>query len=293
MSSPSKAPSYGAADYWDARYSEETVAFDWLFDYTELSHLIEQLLQDKDEPVLMVGCGNALFSPEMYRVGGYTNLVNTDLSPVVISQMKERFPDMIWKEMDVLNMSEISDGAYKVVVDKSLIDTLLCYPDSINNTKAMIDEIRRVLAPGGRYLAFSLHSPEEIKEHFECYSDWQFTLFRVKSNRWNDTNNRRRAVAHTMIVADVPFEDGTFPCGKHPLSLEGVLTEEEYQVLQKKADEVNLNFALNKADVDMQIKLLDNALAQTQAQEIPVARKKNKNKKKPLDDDAMGTETKE
>jgi ubiquinone/menaquinone biosynthesis C-methylase UbiE len=61
-------------------------------------------------------------------VGGYTNITNIDLSSVVINQQAARFPEQQWLTMDVLNMA-FSDESFPYVIDKSLIDTLLCYPD--------------------------------------------------------------------------------------------------------------------------------------------------------------------
>ena len=89
-----------------------------------MQQVVTQLLS-KEWPVLLPGCGNALFSCDMY-LDGYNNMKNVDVSPVVIEQQKERFPDMTWEVMDCLNMATESDGAYRGIVDKSLIDTILC-----------------------------------------------------------------------------------------------------------------------------------------------------------------------
>jgi len=130
--------------------------------------------------------------------------------------------------------------------------------------RGMINEIERVLQPGGRYITFSLHSIEEILPRFqrkpilnsktgeiilEEYG-WKISTFRVKSNRWNLKANRRRAVAHTMIICDKPLanidEDGkktTFPY-TYPLDMPNVLTEEEYDVMKARFDEViNCSFS--------------------------------------------------
>jgi len=43
----------------------------------------------------MVGCGNSKLSGQMFK-NGYGNVVNIDISPSVIAQMKEQFPDLVW-----------------------------------------------------------------------------------------------------------------------------------------------------------------------------------------------------
>jgi hypothetical protein len=102
----------------------------------------------------------------------------------------------------------------------------------------MIDEIYRVMAPGSRYVTFSLHSIEEIKDKFTLpMYDWKVNAFRVKSNRWNERENCRRAVAHTMIICDKPNENGIYP--SNSTQVPGVLTDEEYLQLKTVADKVS------------------------------------------------------
>jgi ubiquinone/menaquinone biosynthesis C-methylase UbiE len=105
----------------------------------------------------------------------------------------------------------------------------------------MIDEIYRVLAPGGRYITFSLHDVNEI---LGKYSDkkynWSVTAHRVKSNRWNAGEHCRRAVAHSMLICVKHHvaAAATTSATVDPLpSLEShVLTDEEFKHLQEKAN---------------------------------------------------------
>src|SRR3546814_10709500 len=57
---------------------------------------------------------------------GYEGIVNTDISAVVIQQQREACPEMRWEVMDVRSM-DFPDGYFDVVMDKSLIDTVMCY----------------------------------------------------------------------------------------------------------------------------------------------------------------------
>ena len=58
----------------------------------------------------MVGCGNSQLSADMYDVG-YSNIVNVDISDVVIRQMIEKHgkdrPNMTFAKMDILQVSTI------------------------------------------------------------------------------------------------------------------------------------------------------------------------------------------
>jgi EEF1A lysine methyltransferase 4 len=52
-------------------------------------------------------------------------MTNIDISSVVINQQKAKYPHLTWLQMDVLEMT-FPNESFDAVVDKSLIDTLLC-----------------------------------------------------------------------------------------------------------------------------------------------------------------------
>ena len=59
-------PNYGDANYWNLRYLEDVDSpFDWLFDFKDLQEILEHLLPQKDTRILLVGAGNAPFSPDL------------------------------------------------------------------------------------------------------------------------------------------------------------------------------------------------------------------------------------
>jgi SAM-dependent methyltransferase len=119
-------PQYGEPDYWDKRYSQQKhKTFDWLENWESLKPLLEPILTPESS-ILMLGCGNALISQEMYD-DGYQNITNIDISQVVIDDMKERNvdrPNMTWEVMDVMKMS-YEDNTFDIAIDKSTIDALL------------------------------------------------------------------------------------------------------------------------------------------------------------------------
>lgn len=101
----------------------------------------------------------------------------------------------------------------------------------------MITEIHRVLAPGSMYITFSLHTIEEIYSKFLLPDyDWKVYTYRVKSNRWNDKENRMRSVAHSMVVCIKNFTNNSTESLTLPASFPGVLSEEEYIQLKTRAD---------------------------------------------------------
>jgi len=257
-------PDYGSTDYWNQRYGREHMdPYDWLFDFRELEMIINHLIPDKKAPILLIGCGNAPFSGDLYS-GGYTNLTNTDISTVVIEQQKAKHPEQKWLLMDVMEMS-FDDQSIPVLLDKSLIDTVLCYSDSVNETKRMIKEVYRIMAPGSRYITFSLHSPNEVLRYIADpqFSEWAVSAFRIKSSRWTEEDARRHAaVAYTMVVADRCNRDGSFKANaQHPLPMTEALSEEAYQELRANAEWFNFTLAMKSVTVNQLMRELDLCLA--------------------------------
>lgn len=61
-----KMPNYADADYWDNRYKEDVDSpFDWLFRFEDVKDIIDALVPDKSTKILLVGSGNAPFSPDL------------------------------------------------------------------------------------------------------------------------------------------------------------------------------------------------------------------------------------
>jgi SAM-dependent methyltransferase len=161
-------PNYGDPKYWDKRYEDqEDTTFDWLEDWSSLKDLITAQIR-KDSKILILGCGNAEFSEDMYDAG-YLDLHNIDISNVVIDQMKKRNeerPKMKWEVMDITDLKYESD-TFDMAIDKSTIDALLCGDNAFLNVAKMTKEVQRVLKPGALYFVVSYGRPENRTFHFE------------------------------------------------------------------------------------------------------------------------------
>ena len=119
-------PNYGDPKYWDKRYKDQqNSTFDWLEDWVSLKEIITEIIPTHSK-ILILGCGNAEFSEDMYDAG-YEDIHNIDISTVVIDQMKDRNKDrskMKWDVMDVTDLQYESES-FDVAIDKSTIDALL------------------------------------------------------------------------------------------------------------------------------------------------------------------------
>lgn len=168
-------PNYGDPEYWEKRYEEQKgKTFDWLEDYETLSTFMKQLISP-DSRVLILGCGNAELSEDMYQ-DGFTHIDNIDISSVVIQQMRERNlekSDMTWTVMDVMDM-KFPSNYFDLAIDKSTIDALLCGDNAFINVAKMTKEVQRVLKVGGVYMAISYGIPDTRLDHFSWkHLNWE------------------------------------------------------------------------------------------------------------------------
>ena len=100
-------PNYGDPKYWDKRYSDNAgTMFDWLEDFYSLKPLLYDLIPDKSSRILIIGCGNAPLSEDMYD-DGYHNIFNIDISSVVINQMRERNSSRELMQYEVMDCTDM------------------------------------------------------------------------------------------------------------------------------------------------------------------------------------------
>ncbi|KAF0922909.1 hypothetical protein E2562_002154 [Oryza meyeriana var. granulata] len=164
---------YGAAAYWDARYSSPSSSssssgggggafFDWYQTYPALRPLLRARLPTSSR-VLMLGCGNSLLSEDMVK-DGYEEVVNVDISSIVIEQMREKhvdIPQLTYFQMDVRDMSFFGDKTFDCVLDKGTLDAMMCGDDAPLGASKMLAEVARLLRPGGIYMLITYGSPKE------------------------------------------------------------------------------------------------------------------------------------
>ncbi|KAG0556972.1 hypothetical protein KC19_11G092000 [Ceratodon purpureus] len=158
---------YGDESYWNERYSQDVGSFDWYQTYANMAPLINMYIPKSDN-VLMVGCGNAVISEEMIN-DGYETITNIDISQVVIDAMKEKYknmPQLRYQRMDVRQLN-YKAKEFDSVIDKGMLDSLMCGPSASTNVASMIKEIYRVLKPGGVYMLITYGDPRVRVPHLK------------------------------------------------------------------------------------------------------------------------------
>ena len=136
----------------------------------------------------MVGCGNSSLSAEIYESGQTTAIVNTDVSSVVIDQMKKRFQHcdkMSWMLSDATNMPEFEEGSFESVFDKGTLDAL-CTDEGLaaqQRAQSLLKECMRVIAPNGHLLIVSLLQDQVLNALFAALppSDHAWRLHKIKT----------------------------------------------------------------------------------------------------------------
>lgn len=186
---PRSTKEFGSVDYWEKFFQQRGKrTFEWYGNYLELCGLLHKYIKLK-EKVLVVGCGNSELSEQLYDVG-YQDLVNIDISEVVIRQMQERNathrPHLRFLQMDMTRM-DFPDAAFQVVLDKGTLDAVL--PDEEEETARRVDqmlaEVGRVLQVGGRYLCISLAQAHVLKKAVGHFSreGWMVRVHQVTAGQ--------------------------------------------------------------------------------------------------------------
>mmetsp|Transcript_3275 Transcript_3275/g.3238 ORF Transcript_3275/g.3238 Transcript_3275/m.3238 type:complete len:222 (+) Transcript_3275:17-682(+) len=163
-------PDYGNPSYWDERYAANDEPFDWYQDYSTLKDYLSKIISPSlSQEILIPGCGSSRLGPDLYDAG-YTNITHIDTSMIVINQMNDRYFDreeMEFTFMDATNMEHIPDDCFDIVLDKALLDTLLCSENNLQKVEDYLFEIYRVLKSTGIFIIISHGLPLSRLDYFD------------------------------------------------------------------------------------------------------------------------------
>ena len=174
---------YGNPSYWDERYAANPNAqFDWYQPYVTLKeYLIPLLSVHPDFEILVAGCGNSGISKSLYD-DGYKNITSVDLSTVVIKHMVARYatsPQLEFLPADMTNLDGVPDKAFDLILDKALLDSMLCGDESFEQALLMLAESYRVLKSGGMYVAISYGIPSSRVALLEEGLSWKVDVIKI------------------------------------------------------------------------------------------------------------------
>ena len=124
---------------------------------------------------------------------GYKNITNIDFSPVVISQMKERYKEssMIFDVVDVTKPLPFPDSSFDLIICKGTLDAILCSPGATISIRTFIEESSRVLdASHGIMMIVTYGSRENRMQYLEDSKVWPggIDVFEVPKPEVNNPN---------------------------------------------------------------------------------------------------------
>eukprot|EP00699_Malawimonas_sp_californiana_P001504 EC715670.1.p1 GENE.EC715670.1~~EC715670.1.p1 ORF type:complete len:203 (+),score=45.91 EC715670.1:45-653(+) len=166
---------YGKKEYWEERYSKDPEPFDWFQHYSGIRALVTQYVKPQHR-ILIPGCGNSRLGEDLVA-DGYTDVIGVDFSPVVIKQMKDRYKDtkgLTYQLMDVTKM-DFANDFFDAIIDKAMVDSLLCGEGSQKIVQQTINEYMRTLKPGGVCLIVTYAPPEQRMMYYERAGQWTIT----------------------------------------------------------------------------------------------------------------------
>ncbi|GLT60244.1 hypothetical protein SLA2020_330170 [Shorea laevis] len=174
----SSTQAYGETWYWNNRYGNESGPFDWYQKYPSLAPLIRLYVPHNHQRILVVGCGNSAFGEGMVD-DGYQEVVNVDISSVVIKAMQNKYqsrPQLKYVEMDVRDMGAFEAGSFDAVIDKGTLDSILCGNNCRENATRMLEEVGRVLKDNGVYILITYGAPSYRLPLLKESSLWSIKL---------------------------------------------------------------------------------------------------------------------
>jgi EEF1A lysine methyltransferase 4 len=188
--------------YWDNHYSAESrdpqsgsdESYEWYLS-DDLPTFLERHLpspapattsSSSSPRILHLGCGTSTLTAKLLSLG-YRNQCSIDFSPVAIQTMRTRYAGLEaesegegileWRVMDVRHMT-FPTQSFDVAIDKGTLDAMV-YGSVQNpeeeveaNVKAYVDEVARVLRPGGRWLCVTYLQPEFFRPRIEREGVW-------------------------------------------------------------------------------------------------------------------------
>ena len=93
-----------------------------------------------------------------------------DKSHVVINFMAGKYrqlEDMEFSVMDATKMDALPSKCFDLIIDKALMDSLLCSEESSRDVTRMVSEMHRVLKDGGTYVVVSHGSPSNRLQYLD------------------------------------------------------------------------------------------------------------------------------
>lgn len=166
----SDAAQYGRVQFWDERYAKETDPFEWYYGYDFFKYIIREWVA-RESHVMVAGCGSSNMLEDM-ALDGYENIVGADLSRVAIANKKirlgDRYPQISFFQGTMCD-TNLPAASVDAIIDKALLDSLLCGGMGSVMVQQYIIECDRLLNDNGVLIIISHGNPEQRLLYLEQY----------------------------------------------------------------------------------------------------------------------------
>jgi EEF1A lysine methyltransferase 4 len=153
---------YSDSSYWEKKYSTDISPFDWYQRYNDckpFSEVIKNHVKYSDI-VLIAGIGTSLLAENMWE-DGYTSIVSIDNSPTLIEKLSKKYEKKPLKFYHMnISCTNFEDGFFNSIIDKALLDSLMCNTD-LAIIQKYLNECSRILKKDGVLIIVS-HSDNRL-----------------------------------------------------------------------------------------------------------------------------------
>merc|ERR1711968_321495 len=149
--------------YWESHYAGTKDTFDWYQQYSHLEVLLQGVANDSN--VLITGAGTSMIGLELAK-RGVAQPTNIEQSQAAVQAMKGVDSESLcrWDCGDVTQMGYPNDN-FDFVVDKAVLDAILCQEGGTRLSQAYLRQVARVLKPSGKLICVST-GKEEIRKPY-------------------------------------------------------------------------------------------------------------------------------
>ena len=194
----SRPPSFGRRSTWESAYVEQA-EFSWYCGWADLEPFWAELCPTKSHRVLLPGVGNDKSMVDMFDAG-WSNLAAFDYAEAGVARARELFGA---RPVDV-RLADARDlpyatASFDAALEKGALDSIqLGQPDRLEGLRQAVDELTRVVRPGGVLLSVTAVATDRIAAAVDATGAW--TVLRDGSTHITDEGFATTNVDATLLA---------------------------------------------------------------------------------------------